>query len=31
MTVQLDAYSVAALVIVVLGIAWSVYYEHFAR
>lgn len=31
MTIQLDAWSIAALVIVVLGIAWSIYYEHFAR
>ena len=31
MLVQMDAYAVIALVIVAGGIAWSFYYEHFAR
>ena len=31
MAVQMDVYSVIALVIVVAGIGWAFYYEHFAK
>lgn len=31
MIVQMDAYAVAALVIVAVGIGWAFYYEHFAK
>lgn len=31
MMVQMDAYAVAALVIVIAGIGWAFYYEHFAK
>ena len=31
MSFLLDGYSVVAIVITVAGIAWSFYYEHFAR
>lgn len=31
MMIQWDLYCVAALLVVVLGIGWSFYYEHFGR
>lgn len=31
MAIQLDIYSVLAIGAVVLGIAWAIYYEHFAN
>lgn len=31
MAMQMDVYSVIALVIVAAGIGWAFYYEHFAK